>query len=383
MRISPLIKKVLFTLLASLLVFVLLDNDAFLYQKTPIGQISSVQQLSKDSVTDSKGNRDTVLTQELTIRLLNQSGKNVKLQNKAAVSQVTEQVYRQGQKVILNDINGSYSILSLKRDALLGALITLFIGLLATFVRWRSSIFLILSLLLNLLYFGIALVFDLQFSGPVLLIFGILSLVFVVSSLLFVLGRTRQMLFTFLTTMLTMLITFSLTLSVLALTGSDGIHFEYLDFITQDPVDLFYMSCIISVLGAIMDGTGDIVVGLFGLYRQNQENQLEMTFKDYFRSGMSIGREIIGTLTNVLFMVFMAELLQNTILLLRNGLDWNYVAGVDLNMGLLQTIISGIGIVLSVPITAFVTSLGVHAGSERHASEAERSRKRYSKGGAK
>lgn len=383
MRISPLIKKVLFTLLASLLVFVLLDNDAFLYQKTPIGQISSVQQLSKDSVTDSKGNRDTVLTQELTIRLLNQSGKNVKLQNKAAVSQVTEQVYRQGQKVILNDINGSYSILSLKRDALLGALITLFIGLLATFVRWRSSIFLILSLLLNLLYFGIALVFDLQFSGPVLLIFGILSLVFVVSSLLFVLGRTRQMLFTFLTTMLTMLITFSLTLSVLALTGSDGIHFEYLDFITQDPVDLFYMSCIISVLGAIMDGTGDIVVGLFGLYRQNQENQLEMTFKDYFRSGMSIGREIIGTLTNVLFMVFMAELLQNTILLLRNGLDWNYVAGVDLNMGLLQTIISGIGIVLSVPVTAFVTSLGVHAGSERHASEAERSRKRYSKGGAK
>ncbi|GAB2024339.1 YibE/F family protein [Lactovum odontotermitis] len=378
MRISPLIKKVLFTLLASLLVFVLLDNDAFLYQKQPIGQISSVRQLSKDSVTDSKGNRDTVLTQELTIRLLNQSGKNFKLLNKTAVSQVTGQVYRTGQKVILNQVNGDYSILSLKRDALLGALITLFIGLLATFVRWRSSIFLILSLLLNLLYFGIALVFDLQFSGPVLLIFGILSFVFVISSLLFVLGRTRQMLFTFLTTMLTMLITFSLAISVLALTGNDGIHFEYLDFITQDPVDLFYMSCIISVLGAIMDGTGDIVVGLFGLYRQNQENQLEMTFKDYFRSGMSIGREIIGTLTNVLFMVFMAELLQNTILLLRNGLDWNYVAGVDLNMGLLQTIISGIGIVLSVPVTAFVTSLGVHAGSK-----AERSRERYSNGGAK
>ncbi|GAB2026490.1 YibE/F family protein [Lactovum odontotermitis] len=378
MRISPLIKKFLFTLLASLLVFVLLDNDAFLYQKQPIGQISSVRQLSKDSVTDSKGNRDTVLTQELTIRLLNQSGKNFKLLNKTAVSQVTGQVYRTGQKVILNQVNGDYSILSLKRDALLGALITLFIGLLATFVRWRSSIFLILSLLLNLLYFGIALVFDLQFSGPVLLIFGILSLVFVISSLLFVLGRTRQMLFTFLTTMLTMLITFSLAISVLALTGNDGIHFEYLDFITQDPVDLFYMSCIISVLGAIMDGTGDIVVGLFGLYRQNQENQLEMTFKDYFRSGMSIGREIIGTLTNVLFMVFMAELLQNTILLLRNGLDWNYVAGVDLNMGLLQTIISGIGIVLSVPVTAFVTSLGVHAGSK-----AERSRERYSNGGAK
>jgi uncharacterized membrane protein len=364
MRIPTLLKKILLSIAASLIVFVIVDHDAFLYQQ-PVGRISAVKTLSKEAVTDSKNNRDTIVTQELTIQLLNGNRQSIKLQNKSAESQVDGQIYRTGQKIILAKVNNDYNIHTMKRDALTAALLTLFLGLLISFFQLRSTIFLTLSLLLNMLYFGIALFFDLQFSGPILLIFGALSVVFVVSSLLFVLGRTRQMLFTFLTTMLTMLATFSLALTILALTHDNGVHFEYVEFISQNPTDLFFMSCIISVLGAIMDGTGDIVVGLFGLSRQNQENKLNLTFRDFFHSGMSIGREIIGTLTNVLFMVFMAEVLQNTILLLRNGSSWSYVAGVDLNMGLLQTVISGIGIVLSVPITAFVTSLGIIKASDR------------------
>ncbi|MDR2975864.1 MAG: YibE/F family protein [Streptococcaceae bacterium] len=367
MRIPSLLKKIFLCIAASVIVFILIDHDAFLYHH-PVGQITSIQTVSKTAVTDSQNNRDKVITQKLKIRLLNQGEKNKQglvLLNKSAESQVDGQLYRKGQKVILDEIGGDYSLLTLKRDAVLGALLTLFIGLLIVFVQLRSTLFLTLSLLLNLLYFALSLFFDIRFNWPVFLIFGALSLLFVISSLLFVLGRTKQMVFTFLTTMLTMLVTFSLALSVLALTHNEGVHFEYIEFITQDPVDLFFMGCIISVLGAIMDGTGDIVVGLFGLYRQNQENQLDMTFSDYFRSGMSIGREIIGTLTNVLFMVFMAEVLQNTILLLRNGSSWEYVASVDLNMGLLQTVISGIGIVLSVPITAFVTSFGIKQTVEK------------------
>lgn len=108
-----------------------------------------------------------------------------------------------------------------------------------------------------------------------------------------------------------------------------------------------------------MDGTGDIVAGLFGLYRQNQLNQNSMTYRKYVKSGISIGQEIIGTLTNVLFMIFMAAAFPMTLLLLRNGNTWGYIATVGLNLGLLQTVISAIGIVLAVPITAFVTSFGL------------------------
>ncbi|MDM5145653.1 hypothetical protein ICE98_02787 [Lactococcus lactis] len=227
--------------------------------------------------------------------------------------------------------------------------------------------FLLLSLILNLLYFVIVIAFNVEFNPPVILLFGILSVIFAASSLLFVLGPTRQMLYTFITTVLTTALTFSVVLFVLKMTGNSGIHFEYLDYVTQNPSEFFFVGTMISVLGAIMDGTGDIVAGLFGMARQNKLNKINMVRKDYIKSGISIGQELIGTLTNVLFMIFMAETLPMTLLLLRNGNSWSYIATVGLNLGLLQTIISAIGIVLAVPITAVFTSFALtrsHQGKE-------------------
>jgi len=104
---------------------------------------------------------------------------------------------------------------------------------------------------------------------------------------------------------------------------------------------------------------GDIVAGLFGLSRQYSIRNQSADFKVYLKSGMSIGQEIIGTLTNVLFMIFIAETLPLTLLLLRNGNTWGYIATVGLNLGMFQAIISIIGILLSVPITSIITGIGL------------------------
>jgi uncharacterized membrane protein len=47
------------------------------------------------------------------------------------------------------------------------------------------------------------------------------------------------------------------------------------------------------------------------------------------------------------------------VLLLRNGDSWSYVSMISLNLGLLQTLISAIGIVLAVPVTSLITSVGL------------------------
>lgn len=98
------------------------------------------------------------------------------------------------------------------------------------------------------------------------------------------------MLYTFITTVLTTALTFSIILFVLKMTGNSGIHFEYLDYVTQNPSEFFFVGTMISVLGAIMDGTGDIVAGLFGMARQNKLNKINMVRKDYIKSGISIGQ---------------------------------------------------------------------------------------------
>ncbi|MCL2112622.1 MAG: YibE/F family protein [Streptococcaceae bacterium] len=364
MNIKFITKKILLPILISVFVFVIVDNDSFIYQM-PVGRIVKVTTTNIQETSDDFQNKDREITQKLTIKLLNNNHQKLTLKNTVTESQTTGQIYRKGQQVILKKIGGNYQLSTLKRDALIAALITLFIGFLISFQRFKSSIFLILSLILNLVYFVIVIGLNVEFNPPVLALFGGLSVIFAVSSLFFVLGATRQMFYTFITTILTTLLTFALTLTVLNLTGNTGVHFEYLEYVTQNPSEFFFVGTMISVLGAIMDGTGDIVAGLFGLARQNELNNINMTRTDYIKSGISIGQEIIGTLTNVLFMIFMAEALPMTLLLLRNGNTWGYIATIGLNLGLLQTVISAIGIVLAVPITAFVTSIGLVKYSEQ------------------
>lgn len=361
MMIKFLFKKILLPCLIAATAFLLIDNNVRFYQE-PLAIIENAKTIEKIELNDNFGNKDVEVHQSLTVRLLNtrQAGKILQLKNRSNRSQVTGQIYHQGQKILLRESAGTMQIVGQKRDAIIVSLVVLFIGLMLSFIRWRASLFLIASLLLNLIYFILALVFDINFASVNSLItFSGLALIFAASSLGFVFGFTRQMFFTLLTTLLTSLLTFGLTLSVLRITGDSGVHFENMSYVTQDPTLFFFVGAVISVLGAIMDGTGDIVAGLFGLYRQNQINAINMTQKDYIKSGMEIGKEIIGTLTNVLFMIFMAETFPMVLLLLRNGNTWNYIAGTALNLGLLQTIISAIGIVLAVPITAVITSLAL------------------------
>ncbi|WP_081166434.1 YibE/F family protein [Lactococcus garvieae] len=355
------LKKIILPCLVAVAAFVIMDNNARFYHE-PLAIIEEAKTVEKTNLNDNFGNKDIEIQQNLTVRLLNtqQKDKVLQLKNTTNQSQVTGQLYRQNQKILLRKSVGTMQIVGQKRDAIIVSLAVLFVGLMLSFIRWRASLFLFASLLLNLLYFVLALAFDIHFASVnALITFSCLALVFAVSSLGFVLGFTRQMFFTLLTTILTSLLTFLLTVSVLKITGDSGVHFENMNYVTQNPTLFFFVGAIISVLGAIMDGTGDIVAGLFGLYRQNQVNAINMTQKDYIKSGMEIGKEIIGTLTNVLFMIFMAETFPMTLLLLKNGNTWNYIAGTALNLGLLQTIISAIGIVLAVPITAVVTSFAL------------------------
>ncbi|MCI2152507.1 MAG: YibE/F family protein, partial [Leuconostoc mesenteroides] len=162
------------------------------------------------------------------------------------------------------------------------------------------------------------------------------------------LGRTLQMVVTLLATLLSTVLTMFIMFAALKITGNEGVHFETMSYVTQVPVTLFIAQTIIGVLGAVMDEAADIVAALFGLRRE----KIERHFKDYWHAGMNVGRDIMGTLINVLFMIFIAETMPMVFLMLRNGNNWPYILDQIMNLGILQTVISGIGIVLAVPVTS-------------------------------
>ncbi|MDR0298393.1 MAG: YibE/F family protein [Streptococcaceae bacterium] len=347
------VKKLIFVILSALMVFFLADNDAVLYH-APVATVLSVSNKSQIT-TDEFGNHDTQVTQTVYLQLLNQTHEKLTLTSISSRSEATTPLYKTGQQVILTKENGTFTIQTLKRDALILALFTLFSGLLLCFIRLKAALFLLLSLAANFVYYLAALSLNLAANNAMLLIFSGLCVLFVASSCAFVLGFTRQMLWTLVTTLATMLATFLLVGGILTLTGNSGIHFEYLDYVTLNPELLFFAGTLISVLGAIMDACSDIVVGLFGVFRQNPA----LTTTQLFRSGRHIGEEIIGTLTGVLFMIFMAETLPMTLLLLRNGNNWNTILTIGLNLGIFQTLISAIGILLALPISSALAAFSL------------------------
>lgn len=345
-------KKIIIIVLAVVAVWFFLRNDAFLYHG-PVGQVTHVTEKMTQATTDEHGNDDQVYTQQLTIAVLNRH-QTLKLTNTYAQSQVITNRYRVGDQLLLETVGEATHILSLKRDAWLGGLTTLFVGLLVIYSRWRATSWLLLSLVLNVVMFGLAIQIDIHDKNAnVLLVFSILALCLATASLALVLGKTMQMVLTLVTTIVTTCLTMMILFVVLALTHSKGVHFETMSYVTQLPSAIFMAQTVIGVLGAVMDESADIVAMQFGMQRENASRH----FTDYWQGGLSVGRDIMGTLVNVLFMIFIAETLPMVFLMLRNGNNWSYIMDQIMNLGILQTVVSGIGIVLAVPVTSVVVGL--------------------------
>lgn len=110
---------------------------------------------------------------------------------------------------------------------------------------------------------------------------------------------------------------------------------------------------LIGLLGAIIDVSISISSAMNEIYNNNlMISQLEL-----FKSGMNIGKDILGTMTNTLFFAYISGFM--TLLIYFNQL--NYSVSTILNAKVFcsevfQSICCGIGIILIIQITAFITS---------------------------
>ncbi|MFT8470195.1 MAG: YibE/F family protein [Oenococcus sp.] len=326
--------------------------DTVFYQ-TPIAQVVRVKENDSHRTRDYFTNEDRSATQQLTVKFLNTKRKNQKItiSNQYVASEVLTQKYRVGQRLLLSHKKW-WGIIGQKRDTFLVFTITLMLALTIGLTK-KISLRIIGSLGLNFIFFILAILLDINFEdAPAVFIFAILTIVFAFITLLLVLGRRKQFVIVFLSTILSTAAGVGIGAITIAVNHASGIHFEYMDFITQFPIPLFYSELMIGVLGAAMDESSDITAMMFGMQRERADR----SFGEYFVSGMRVGRDIVGSLTNVLFMVFIANTLPMVFLYLRNGNTWSYTIDMTMMLGLLSTMISAIGIVLTVPITSWLSA---------------------------
>ena len=146
---------------------------------------------------------------------------------------------------------------------------------------------------------------------------------------------------------------------VLHISGYNLESAEALLMITQSTgMELRPMShrhrCSLRALGAVMDVGMSIAASLEEIHTLNPE----LGSRALMESGMRIGKDMIGTMTNTLILAYTGTALTTMILPLAYGYDMGHLLNSDyLAMELAQGIAATSGVVLTVPVASVISAL--------------------------
>lgn len=113
--------------------------------------------------------------------------------------------------------------------------------------------------------------------------------------------------------------------------------------------ELLFAGIIVSALGAIMDMGMSISSSIFEI----RSVRPELTAGELYRSGMNVGRDVIGTMTNTLILAFAGSSLTVIIIIALYYLPYLRLINLNLlGLEIIQGLSGSIGMILTVPVTA-------------------------------
>ena len=143
--------------------------------------------------------------------------------------------------------------------------------------------------------------------------------------------------------------------SLTNLSGLNMSEAESLAYIAEDTglkiKGIMFTGILVATLGAVMDIAMSIASSIFEIHKVNDK----ISFNELFKSAMNIGKDTIGTMTNTLILAFAGGSLSILILVFSANMPFNKLINLDLlGIEIIQGLSGSIGIVLAVPITAFI-----------------------------
>lgn len=158
---------------------------------------------------------------------------------------------------------------------------------------------------------------------------------------------------------LTALLTIVMT-KIMHLTGFIDDQSYYLQLAdTSKSFDLKAMifgGIIIGAVGAIMDVAVSLSASLLEVYEK--ANDYDKNVKSLMKSGITIGRDMMGTMSNTLVMAYIGSSLSTTLLLLiYSGSLMELLNREMIIVELLQIMVGSFGLLLTIPLTSLICSI--------------------------
>ena len=183
-------------------------------------------------------------------------------------------------------------------------------------------------------------------------------------------GVHRKTISAYLGTLAGMVFAMIFGLAVQSLTKIDGLRLEDAEPLMQLRYigatvkirGLMVAGIIISALGAVMDVAMSISSALEEIYAANPT----LSSISLFRSGMNIGRDMVGTMTNTLILAFLGSEFTLMIFLFARDLTFYHLFGTAfIALESISGLAASIGMVLAIPLTTLISVMLIVRGRKR------------------
>jgi uncharacterized membrane protein len=355
-------KQILFYTILTLcfVVSIVFVNHNYSFYERPIAKVIETNLEDTTENIDIHDNKDKIFTQSIIAELKNgeEKGHLIHLTNEYSSSGGYDQEYHVGNDLFVSidsntvqntELTGTIN--DVKRDKYVLIIAWIFIFTLL-FVGKKQGLFSIISLAVNAILLSYSLDIYLNTSNmSLLLICSISVILFTGISLLLVNGFNEKTFAAIVATLLGTFISLLITYLVMWLTAEEGLRYEEMQFLTRPYKMVFMAGVLIGSLGAVMDVAITMSSSIFGLY----ENNNNIPIKALKTSGLDIGKDIMGTMTNILFFAYISGSIPMLILYLTNDSPLAFTLSMNLSLELARALAGGIGIVLTIPIGLYTS----------------------------
>lgn len=329
-------------------------------------EVGKVEKVTYEDVADGLQNENNV-KQKVQIKVLTGKFKGTvqTLDNMLTGNPAYDISLNKGDKVVLHleakntEVNSvddvDFFIADVKRDYSLEAFAALFMILLVIIGR-KKGVFSLVSIIATIsLMFFVLVPLILHGVNPVVsaVVVGILSTII---TIYLVGGFNSKSSAAIIGTGLSLIFAGGMSLAAIWMARLTGFAGEESMFLYSTRPDLSFKgilaaSMIIAALGALMDTGVSIASSVNEIY----ETDKKLTVNQLFKSGMNIGKDIIGTMSNTLILVYLGSALP--LVLLSNNIDLQKFFNLNqVSTEILSALIGSISILACVPLTAIIAA---------------------------
>lgn len=338
-------------------------------------EVGKVEKVTYEDVADGLQNENNV-KQKVQVKVLTGQFKGTvqTLDNMLTGNPAYDISLNKGDKVVLHldaknaEVNSvddvDFFIADVKRDYSLEAFAALFMILLVIIGK-KKGVFSLVSIIATIsLMFFVLVPLILHGVNPVVsaVVVGILSTII---TIYLVGGFNSKSSAAIIGTGLSLIFAGGMSLAAIWMARLTGFAGEESMFLYSTRPDLSFKgilaaSMIIAALGALMDTGVSIASSVNEIY----ETDKKLPVNQLFKSGMNIGKDIIGTMSNTLILVYLGSALP--LVLLSNNIDLQKFFNLNqVATEILSALIGSISILACVPLTAIIAAYLIKRQKER------------------